>query len=206
LSLNWTGPLFKPVRILLIRHGPSAHSTPAWQPISRAGMEQWRSDYDAAGIAPDSVAPAAVRARVLQADLTVASDLPRAAMSASHLWPDRQIATSPLFREAPLRIPSLGGVALPLALWALCIHARWMIDIVRGRDMTTDVRTRCSEAADWCVQACRDRGPSSAVAVVTHGVFRRALAGTLIERGWSMEGRRSYAPWSVWELASTHSA
>jgi len=198
--------LIQPVRILLIRHGPSAHSVAAWRPISRSGMEEWRSDYDAAGIARGSAAPATIRARVLHVDLTVASDLPRAVMSAGHLWPERQTATSPLFREAPLRIPALGGVSIPLALWALCIHAHWMIDIVRGRDMTEDVRTRCSDAADWCVQACRDRGPTSVVAVVTHGVFRRALARMLIERGWTMQGRRSYAPWSVWELASMHGA
>src|SRR5262249_50746866 len=119
-------------------------------------------------------------------------------------WPERETVIAPLFREAPLRIPSLGGMRIPLALWALAIHAQWMLDILRKRDMTAELRTRCNEAADWCVGACRRLGPTAVVAVVTHGVFRRALARTLIERGWKMYGRRSYAPWSVWDLASTN--
>src|SRR5262249_26978672 len=108
---------------------------------------------------------------------------------------------SPLFREAPLRIPSLGRVRAPLALWALLIHLQWGLDVVRGLDVEDEVRSRRVEAANWCVRACRDHGPTSVVAVVTHGVFRRALAQALATTGWTMRGRRrSYAPWSMWEL------
>src|SRR5215471_16868360 len=129
------------------------------------------------------------------------SDLPRAVASAAHLWKGRQIVTSPLFREAPLRIPSLGQLRAPLPLWALLIHLQWGVDILRQRDMTAEVRARSAAAAGWCLQACRDHGPRSVVAVVTHGVFRRALGGALIANGWRLRGRRSYAPWSVWTLA-----
>jgi len=167
--------------------------------MDHAGFDRWQSDYDAAGIVKDASPPARVRARVADADVTVASDLPRAVASASHLWPGKSVVVSPLFREAPLRIPSLGGARVPLGLWAMFIHLQWGIDIARRRDMTDESRARCAEAADWCVQACRDRGPT--VAVVTHGVFRRALANALVARGWTFRGRRSYAPWSMWELA-----
>jgi len=164
-------------------------------------MERWRADYDVAGIAAKSSAPASVRTRVERADVIAASDLPRAVGSASHLWPGRPVVVSPLFREANLRIPSLGGVPAPLPLWALLIHLNWEIDILRGRDLSAEDRARSTKAADWCVAACRERGPASVIAVVTHGVFRRALARTLVAQGWSTNGRRSYAPWSVWELA-----
>lgn len=97
------------MRILLIRHGPSAHSLPAWLPLNHSALERWRSDYDAAGILEDA-------------------------------------------------------------------------------------------SASWCEQACRARATSSVVAVVTHGVFRRELARALKARGWKISGRRSYAPWSIWEL------
>jgi broad specificity phosphatase PhoE len=191
------------MRILLIRHGPSAHSSSLWRPATRADLEQWRADYDLAGIAADSTAPASLRAHVLHADVVVASNLPRAVASASHLWPRRPIVISPLFREMPLRIPSLGRVRAPLPLWELLIHLQWGIDTLRGRDIPAEARARSAAAADWCVQACRDHGPTSIVAVVTHGVFRRALAHALVARGWRIGGRRrSYAPWSVWELAS----
>lgn len=169
--------------------------------MNHAGVEQWRADYDVAGIAHDGSAPADLRARVAHADLVAASDLPRAMESASHLWPDRPIVILPLFAEAPLRIPSIGGARAPLALWAVLIHLQWGIDILRGRDSTVDVRRRAMRAADWCVQACRSQEPGSALAVVTHGVFRRTVADALVARGWEMRGwRRSYAPWSVWEL------
>jgi broad specificity phosphatase PhoE len=167
--------------------------------MNRAGFDRWQSDYDAAGIVKDTSAPAPLRARVAGADVMVASDLPRAVTSASHLWPGKSVVVSPLFREAPLRIPSLGGARVPLGLWAMFIHLQWAIDIARRRDMTAETSARCAEAADWCVQTCRDRGPT--VAVVTHGVFRRALANAFVARGWMFRGRRSYAPWSIWELA-----
>lgn len=38
------------------------------------------------------------------------------------------------------------------------------------------------------------------LAVVTHGVMRRLLAGRLCRDGWAIHGRRRYAPWSLWEL------
>ena len=188
------------MRILLIRHGPSAHSLPAWLPLNRAALERWRNDYDAAGIVEDASAPASVHAHAARAHIMAASDLPRAVESASHLWPGRPVVISPLFREAPIRIPSLGPVRVPLPLWALIIHAQWAIDILRGQDMTAESRARVTEAATWCEQACRARSTSAVVAVVTHGVFRRELARALNARGWKSGGRRSYAPWSVWEL------
>src|SRR5262249_21900530 len=133
---------FEPVRILLIRHGPSAHVWPTWRLTDRAGIDRWRVDYDAAGIAKDSSAPPWVHSQVANADVVAASDLPRAVESASHLWPERPIVTLPLFREAPIHIPSLVGIPAPLPLWALLIHLRWTLDTVRGRDLSAEDRSR----------------------------------------------------------------
>jgi hypothetical protein len=39
------------------------------------------------------------------------------------------------------------------------------------------------------------------LAMVTHGVFRRALAHRLVTSGWRLSGLRRYVPWSAWTLA-----
>ena len=54
-------------RIVLVRHGPSAH-VHVGRAIDRAGMDAWRAAYDAAGILAVSQPPPAVIA--LAADAT----------------------------------------------------------------------------------------------------------------------------------------
>jgi broad specificity phosphatase PhoE len=78
-------------KILLIRHGRSAHvSNGAW--LSREGVLQWRDAYDSAGIAPEESPPAAVLSAVARCDIIVNSDLPRALESAQRLATGRTAA------------------------------------------------------------------------------------------------------------------
>jgi hypothetical protein len=60
-------------RILLIRHGPSAHSL-ARGLLDRAGVAKWRAMYDAAGTADDASPPAGLFAKLSPATRIVASD------------------------------------------------------------------------------------------------------------------------------------
>ena len=91
-------------RVLLIRHGPSAHSeSPGW--IDAAGVDRWREAYDAAGILSDSVPPPGISSEVAGADVLVTSDLPRALASAERLAPGKAVHVSPLFRELSLEVP-----------------------------------------------------------------------------------------------------
>ena len=191
------------MRILLIRHGPSAASPPATR-LDREGVVRWRIESDAVGIAPDARPPLALIERVAQIGVAASSDLPRAVVSAARLWPDRSVILSPLFREIPLRIPALPRVRMPLAGWELSIHLQWGLDILRDRGFTPDDQQRVEAAAAWCEDTCRDRESSFVVAIVTHGVFRRGLADRLVRNGWKRSTRRrSYAPWSVWTVERT---
>ena len=190
------------MRILLIRHGRSAHVSSRTL-LDRAGVERWRADYDAAGIIANDEPPLALRSSVERADVLVASDLPRAIASAKRLVPQRPVSESPLFRELPLPIPSIARLRAPLSVWGALIHARWILDIARRQDATSEALEQARLATEWCRTTCCEHRTDCTLAVVTHGVFRRLLARQLVEDGWRLESRRrSYAHWSVWALAA----
>jgi broad specificity phosphatase PhoE len=187
------------MRLLLIRHGRSAH-VPAGR-LDRAGVERWLADYDAAGILDEDAPPAALAAEVAHAAVVVASDLPRAIASAERLAPGRELLVSPLVREVALPIPGWVPGRVPLTAWALAIHASWVAGLVRRRAEAPEVVARVRAAAAWCAARCDAAGREATVAVVTHGVMRRLLARELLAAGWRAEpGRRSYAHWSAWRL------
>ena len=183
-------------RLLLIRHGPSAHPAPrGW--LDLAGVERYLEAYDAAGIL-DDVPPAAVLREVAAARLVVASDLPRAIASAERLVGRAPEAVSPLLRETRLRVPSWAPRRAPLAVWATVMHLSWLLDRARGV-APPDARERARLAAAWCGERCGE--PDGTVAVVTHGIFRLLLARELVAAGWrAAPGRQSYANWSVWRF------
>jgi len=186
-------------RIFLIRHGQSAHPNMSGI-LDHAAIEEWRTRYDAAGIAADSVPPAEVLEKIGAAHRVVSSDLPRAVESAARLFPGRSVEANPLLREVPLAIPTLGGVRAPFAVWAAVISVGWGVDILRGQDCPPSDEERVLAATDWCERQQREAGDGATLAVVTHGVMRRLMATRLCERGWTIRGRRSYDLWSVWEL------
>ena len=186
-------------RIVLIRHGRSALDLDGeW--VDASGLDRWRLAYDAAAIATDDHPAAALVERAARADAVIASDLPRAVMSAGRLAGGREIVVSPLLRECDPAIPTWLPWRWPLPVWEAAAHVQWFYRIVRGTDVTPDVRDRVTAAADWLVALAREQ-PN--LAVVTHGVFRRLLALHLIATGWTAApGPWSYKNWSAWELHS----
>lgn len=181
-------------RILLVRHGPSAHpSLSGW--LDRSAVIGWLDGYDDVGIAMESVPPTSLAQSANRSTVIVASDLARAMESAKRLSPAKAIETTPLLRELPLEVPRFGG-RLPLIGWAMLIHAAWLRDIVRSRDGYLRAHDRVAPSADWL--EARVTSDVSIVAV-THGVMRKYLANELLMRGWRAVGReRGYRPWSAW--------
>ena len=183
-------------RIILVRHGPSAHVHTAGA-IDRSGFEAWRTAYDSAGIQAVSQPPATLVEMAADATHVVASDLARAVASAERLAPGREIRTSPLLRETPLDIPSW-PTRLPLDAWGVLISLGWGYRIVRGSDASVDERARAAAAAEWLAGLTADGATTLAV---THGAFRRLLAKHLLARGWTSAGRLGgYRPWSSWSF------
>jgi broad specificity phosphatase PhoE len=184
-------------RLTLIRHGRSSYVHPGGLQ-SRADMVAWRRGYDAAGILASDTPPPALRELVRGTDLIVASDLPRAVMTAERLADGRQVVLSPLIREAPAPWPAWNRARLPRVVWEWAVTLRWGYYILRNIDIPPQDLERGSKAAFWIDDLMKQHVHG---AIVTHGVFRRILARQLEALGWQSDGRRrSYDHWSVWTL------
>jgi len=182
-------------RIVLVRHGPSAHVEDSGA-VDYVAINTWREGYDAAGILADAQPPDAIRRLVAAANHLVSSDLRRAIESAERLAPGRQVQVSELLREAPLVIPNW-PTRLPFLGWEMLIHLAWQYRIVRATDPPEVDRARAAAAGQWLAELVSD---GSTAAVVTHGVFRRLLALDLVGRGWKARRDCWYRHWSAWLL------
>jgi broad specificity phosphatase PhoE len=201
-------------RILLVRHGPSAHvHRDGW--VSAAGMERWRAAYDEAGVGAQDPPPDLVEEAVRSAHF-IASDLPRAVESAERLAAGSPVIVSPLLREIPLSIPRL-PLRLPVGAWGAAITMAWGYRILTGTEATREDITRARTAARWLEGVASSHAASagpdafdairdSTTVVVTHGVFRRLLAKHLADAGWVLHPERRslrrYRNWSAWALSA----
>lgn len=192
------GELDSPARqIVLVRHGRSAHVQTGW--IDAAGLRAWREAYERAGIREDERVPSALHALVEPADLVLASDAPRAVVSARLLAPGREVGLSPRFRELELPGPDLGAVRLPLVGWAVAIGLRTQGLVWRGKYPSAVDAERVRDAAAWLGELAKLH---VRMVVVTHASFRDELARGLERAGWRHEpGRRGSRPWSALVLS-----
>jgi broad specificity phosphatase PhoE len=182
-------------RIVLVRHGRSAHIHAGW--IDVAGVRRWRQMYDAAGIDARERPPDTLQAIAAGAGMILASDAPRAMESARLLSAGAPVTVSPLLREFELAPPNLGSLRLLLAGWALAYGVRML---VRPRAHITDAeRERAREAAGWLAGLTEEHG---LVVAVTHATYRSVLAKAIERERWRCESpRRSSAHWSAWSFS-----
>jgi broad specificity phosphatase PhoE len=188
-------------RLILVRHGRSAHVHTGW--IDAAGVRHWQRAYDAVGIRADDAPPPALVALAREAALVVTSDLPRAIETAARLRPDGDVPRSPLLREVPVLVPSLGGARLPLGGWALAAGVHWLHRRARRVPRPPEVSAQAGEAAAWLHDLAHAHGT---VLAVTHAGVRRAIADALVERRWVRDpgprGMRAMHHWSAWSFAA----
>lgn len=186
-------------RILLVRHGRSAHVQRGW--LDGAGLRAWRTAYDAAGLAPGETPPATLRALASEAGIIVASDMPRAHASAALLARGAPIKTSSLLRESELVLPTLGPVRLPLAGRALATGLRLAVGAMRAERPPAVVLDRATEAAYWLAELAAQHG---SVVAITHAAFRPRVVEALAVGGWQVPRRQSlrerFRHWSAWVL------
>jgi broad specificity phosphatase PhoE len=188
-----------PARLILVRHGLSAHTHTGT--VDRAGVEQWRTAYDAAGILPHPGPSRDLAALAASATHLIASDLARAIQSAKMLAPhrEREIRIEPLMREAPLALPQW-PTRLPLSMWGSIAYVGWSYRRLRGVDVMEPDFVRAETAARWLTELVTD---GTSAVVVTHGVFRKLLGLHLARLGWLATGRDGgYRHWSAWSFAT----
>jgi broad specificity phosphatase PhoE len=186
-------------KIVLVRHGRSAHVQTGW--IDSDGLQRWRLAYDEAGITDREPPPAALRAMAEGAGVLAASDLPRALASAAMLAPGRDVVVSPLLRESVPALPTVARLRLPLMGWALVMGLQGLRRKLRSESATpADVLARADEAAEWLAGLAAEHG---SVVAVTHAAFRGRVADALHARGWRTErGTRVFHHWSARVLAA----
>src|SRR6185503_4132286 len=174
-------------RIVLVRHGRSAHVHAGW--IDVAGFLRWRETYEATGIDERETPPQALQTMAAGAGMIIASDASRSIESARLLSPGTHVAVSSLVRELDLVPPNLGPLRLPMAGWALAYGVRML---VRSRAHVTPAeRERAREAGRWLAGLTETHG---LIVVVTHTSFRAALAKALESERWRNETAcRSFA-------------
>jgi len=182
-------------RILLVRHGRSAHVHDGrW--LHGAGVRDFESAYDAAGILDHDAPPPELIRVAGGAQVIAASDLPRAIASARRIAPAREPDVTPLLREIKLE-PPRWTPHLPMPLWEVLLHVQWSYRLLLGRPHESI--HRANAAAEWLAQRAAD---SATVVAVTHGGFRRLVGSRLAAHGWRAgPERRSYANWSVWSYS-----
>jgi hypothetical protein len=180
-------------RIHLVRHGVCAHEHDgSW--VDFAAARRFMELYDAAGIRGEPAAEALEAAA--QADVFVASTLPRAIESVRRLAPSRTAELTPLLCETGFDAPALLPVSLPIATWDVIDLVRDTLSIRMRRP--TPYLARAREAADWLSSRVT---PNATLLAVTHGRFRGFLCAALIDRGWRAEfTRKTYHNWSVWSF------
>lgn len=161
--------------------------------MDRAGFLAWRVAYEAAGVDPNDVPPAGLRALASEAGVIVSSDTPRAFQSARLLAPDVDVVASPLLRELDLVPPELGSIRLPLLGWALTFAPR----VLTGAHLKPAEQERARSAADWLIELTETHGR---VLAVTHASFRSELARTLAASGWKAERQGRSRHWSAWRV------
>lgn len=180
--------------IFLIRHGRSGPVPSGW--MNAAEFVRWRETYEAAGLDPDDVPPAELKALASGSGIVVASTARRTVESANALASGRPVIPSPLLHELELPPPALGRIRLPTVGWALLFGLRMLVPVAFGRrHVTAEEEQRTRAAAEWLSGLADQHG---SVVAVTHASFRSLLGQKLVGAGWRNDGPRGRPRhWSV---------
>jgi broad specificity phosphatase PhoE len=183
-------------QLILVRHAPSSLVRTGW--LTSDGFRAWRAEYERAGILDTAGPPEPLAQSITRDTVVIASDAPRALLTARRLAPRHRAIVSPLLRELQLDAPQLDGWSLPLTAWAIVVGWHTWRLTRRGEWPPAGERTRIQDAVAWLLP---HTVAHRRVVVVTHAVFRSRLAAALREEGWSLQaGVRSVRPWSAWTL------
>lgn len=174
--------------IILMRHGkPGGLSS---QRLSALAMAQWVASYDRALI--EDMPPQRCIDLVAQADIIVASPLPRALASLEKLGVSASFI-DPLFREVALPALPLVTPALPPALWLTLLRLLWLGGYSGSVESFRDARQRAVKAASQLISLSEQ----GTVLLAGHGMMNKLIARELRRQGWQAEKHASSRYWST---------
>ena len=179
-------------RVVLVRHGRPAVS------MSRTcyrGFRRFIDAYERAGLDPESVPPAELRALVAGLVAVFISGTPRADESARSLLPHARIIRDPLFAEAPLAGPRIPLLRMTVGAWAVISRIMWHAGYHPEMESYRRAIHRASRAADRLL-AGADTGAGTAV-LVAHGYFNAMIGRVLRQRGFIRIGSHRATFWNA---------
>jgi len=180
------------MRIVLIRHGqPHIHLAPR---TSHAGFADYIGNYEAAGLAPDSLPPQELSALGRELTHIFTSGRPRSDQSATALAPRAELIVDPLFVEAPLASPRLPLLRMRVPKWAVISRILWHVGFHPGIENPSQASNRAAKAADILVARARQQGLS---ALVAHGYFNWMIGRQLVKRGFHRTGSHKARYWNT---------
>ena len=159
------------MKIGLVRHFPVEKGMPkGW--MTSGQLIAWRQDYEKAGVNPVPVELGPTRWI-----RCVASDLPRAFVTARAIFPGEVFATAQL-REAQFAEFGTGGLRLPVWCWGMLLKWAWYRGHRSQRACRDEFVVRVRAMADTLTAAAED------TLVVSHGGVMMFLSAELKARGF----------------------
>ena len=179
LSVEKSANSAKPDVIILARHGEPDLSRKVR--LNWRGYKYWWRLYDEAGLKPKSKAPKMIRELARQADLVMASTLPRAIETAERALGADVERREAVLIEAPLPPPNLGYIKLKPRTWGVLSRISWMMGFSGETESQADARIRADKAAQMLSDEAQN---GRMIFVAAHGWFNRMIRAGLKKRGF----------------------
>lgn len=160
--------------------------------VDREGYRAWWKNYDLARLHPEERPPAGLVRLAEASDVIFASTLPRAIHTAEMVAGGREIITDPVFVEAPLPPPGIGG-RRSAESWGVWARASWWLGGHEDGESRAEAEVR-AEAAVATLTAQALRGQN--VLLCAHGWFNRMMRPVLKRQGWREVENKGDNYWS----------
>lgn len=180
-----------PGAITLARHGrPDADRTVR---LGWKGYRDWWANYDRVGLRADSAPPPDLIEVAKDADILLASTLPRAVATAKAVAGEKTVELDPVFIEAPLPAPPVPGLYLKPPTWGVLSRIVWWLGYSGQTESRREAEARADAAAEQLVKIA---ATGTDILLFAHGWFNRMLRPALKRRGYDcvLDGGDSY--WS----------
>ncbi|WP_347551091.1 phosphoglycerate mutase family protein [Pseudalkalibacillus hwajinpoensis] len=172
--------------VLLIRHGKSVQQTNLF--MNSSDFQEWVKIYNEKGI--EDTAPLPVKECLTEASAVFTSDLNRSIQSADK--PDG--VSDCIFRELELPVYKIRFIKLRPSGWIVLYRLFWYL----GRADNSESVKQSKERAEKAASILENHATTdSKVVLVGHGFFNRFIGSVLQKRGWTLEGQKATANWTM---------
>lgn len=175
------------MEIRLIRHGKSACDFSTR--ITSTEYRNWVIQYGEEGICDE--APANVQRALKAASIVFTSDFKRAIDSAKGAV---AIQSHSIYRELELPHYRIKLLKLNPRIWTVFYRFLWLIGFSKKVENKKRAKKRAETAAQQLEDSAQKHGT---VILVGHGFFNRYIGNALSKRGWTLEGNKGTANWTI---------